>query len=90
MEKCAKKEAASITKFKQMATNKDILNQGIKYLAWALPMLFIGPSIIYNAFANKENGWHYVVLAVGIAICFFAMFFMFKGLNTIMKSLFGK
>ena len=71
-------------------TNRDVLNQGIKYLAWALPLLFIGPTVIYNAFINKDNNWHYLVLAIGIIICFFAMFFMFKGLNTIMKSLFGK
>lgn len=73
-----------------MATNKNVLNQGIKYLAWALPLLFIGPTVIYNAFINKGNVWHYLVLAIGIAVCFFAMYFMFKGLNTIMKSLFGK
>ncbi len=73
-----------------MATNKEVLNQGIKYLAWALPLLFVGPTIIYNAFINKGNVWHYLVLAVGIAVCFFAMYFMFKGLNTIMKSIFGK
>ena len=33
-----------------MATNKEMLSKGIKYLAWALPLLFIGPSLIYNAF----------------------------------------
>lgn len=73
-----------------MNTNRDILNKGIKYLAWALPMFFIGPSVIYNAFQNKQNAWHYLVLAVGIGVCFFAVYFTFKGLNTIMKSLFGK
>lgn len=73
-----------------MHTNRHILNKGIKYLAWALPMFFIGPSVIYNAFQNDHSIWHYLVLAVGISICFFAVFFMFKGLNTIMKSLFGK
>lgn len=73
-----------------MATNKTVLNQGIKYLAWALPLLFVGPTVIYNAFINKGNVWHYLVLAIGIAVCFFAMYFMFKGLNTIMKSIFGK
>jgi polyferredoxin len=75
---------------KTMSTNRQILNKGIKYLAWALPMFFIGPSVIYNAFQNRQNAWHYLVLAVGIAVCFFAVYFMFKGLNTIMKSLFGK
>lgn len=72
-----------------MGTNRDILNKGIKYMAWALPMFFIGPSIIYNAFQNKQTHWHYVVLFIGIAVCFFAIYFVFKGLNTILKSMFG-
>jgi len=70
-----------------MPTNKEILNKGIKQLSWALPMLFIGPSVIYNAFINKQNVWHYLVLAVGIVICFGAVYFMFKGLITIVKSM---
>lgn len=71
-----------------MGTNREVLNKGIKYMAWALPLAFIGPTVIYNAFINKQNGWHYVVLAVGIVLCFFAVYFMFKGLNTIVKSMF--
>jgi hypothetical protein len=72
-----------------MGTDKNILNKGIMYMAWALPLMFIGPSIIYNAFINKQNVWHYLVLAIGILACFGAVFFLFKGLNTIMKSMFG-
>jgi hypothetical protein len=73
-----------------MHTNKEILNKGIKHLAYALPLLFIGPSLIYNAFINKQNIWHWLVLAIGVLLCFVAVYQMFKGLNTIMKSLFGK
>lgn len=73
-----------------MTTNREFLNKGIKYMVWALPMFFIGPSIIYNAFQNKHTNWHYLVLVIGIAMCFFAVYFAFKGLNSIMKSLFGK
>lgn len=73
-----------------MGTDKKILNKGIVYMAWALPLLFIGPSVIYNAFINKHNIWHYLVLAIGIAISTAAVYFMFKGLNTIMKSIFGR
>ncbi|MBF6608887.1 MAG: hypothetical protein ITG00_09140 [Flavobacterium sp.] len=73
-----------------MMTDRQVLNKGIGYMAWALPLLFIGPSVIYNAFINKQNIWHYLVLALGIAICFIAVYLVFKGLNTIMKSLFGK
>lgn len=72
-----------------MGTNREILNRGIKYMAWALPMFFIGPSIIYNAFQNKQTSWHYLVLFLGIVVCFFAIYFVFKGLNTILKSMFG-
>jgi putative Mn2+ efflux pump MntP len=69
--------------------NKEILAKGIKYLAGALPLIFIGPSVIYNAFMNQQNNWHYLVLAVGIVACLGAMFLMFWGLKMIMKSLFN-
>lgn len=59
-------------------------------MAWALPLMFVGPTIIYNAFINKGNLWHYLVLAIGIVACFFAVYLAFKGLNTIMKSMFDK
>ena len=72
-----------------MATNKELLSKGIKYLAWALPLLFIGPSVIYNAFMNKQNVWHYLVLAIGIIACISAMYLMFIGLKTIMKGIFN-
>jgi hypothetical protein len=72
-----------------MATNKELLSKGIKYLAWALPLLFIGPSLIYNAFINKENGWHYLVLAIGIGVSFCAVYLMFLGLKTLMRSIFN-
>lgn len=72
-----------------MATNKEVLNKGIKYMAWALPLLFIGPAVIHNAFINKQNNWHYLVLGVGIVMCMASIYLVFMGLRTIMKSLFG-
>lgn len=72
-----------------MATNRITLSKGIKYLAWTLPLLFIGPSVIYNAFINKQNGWHYLVLAIGIAICVAGVFLMFMGLKTMVRALFN-
>ena len=72
-----------------MATNKEVLNKGIKYLAWALPLLFIGPSVIYNAFINKQNVWHYLVLAIGILACLGGVYLMFLGLKTMVRSLFN-
>jgi hypothetical protein len=72
-----------------MNTNKVLISKGIKYLAIALPLLFIGPSVIYNAFMNKHSLWHYLVLALGIAFCISAMYFMYLGFKTIMKGLFN-
>ena len=72
-----------------MATNKELLSKGIKYLSGALPLLFIGPSVIYNAFINKQNVWHYLVLAIGIAICIGAIYLMVLGLKTMVRSLFN-
>ena len=71
-----------------MSTDKEVLTKGIKYIAWALPLYFIGPSVIYNAFINKHTNWHYLVLGIGIVICFFAIFMTFKGLKTILNSMF--
>ncbi len=69
--------------------NKVLLAKGIKYLSGALPLMFIGPTVIYNAFMNQHTNWHYLVLAVGIGACFFAIFLTFKGLKTILNSMFN-
>ena len=42
-------------KILKMPINKELLDKGIKYLLYALPLMFIGPSVIYNAFINKQN-----------------------------------
>lgn len=73
-----------------MATNKKILLKGIRYLSGALPTLFIGPIIINSSFKNQENPLYPYVLALGIIICLFAMFLIFKGISTILKSMFDE
>ncbi|MFM9824608.1 DUF6095 family protein [Flavobacterium sp.] len=72
-----------------MPTNQKLLAKGIKQLAWALPLLFIGPSVIYNAFMNKNNSWHYLVLGIGVSVCLLAVYFLFYGLKTLMHSIFN-
>jgi putative Mn2+ efflux pump MntP len=73
--------------YKKM-TNKTILGKGIKYLTGALPLIFIGPSVIFNAFMNQQNNWHYLVLAIGILACLGAMLLLFLGCKLIVKSMF--
>lgn len=71
-----------------MPTNKKILGRGIKYLSYALPFMGIGPIAIFNAFQNKEHPFFIPVLGLGIIICASAVFLAFKGINTVVKSLF--
>jgi len=71
-----------------MAINKTLLDKGIKNLLYALPLMFLGPSVMYNAFINKQNVWHWLVLAVGIVLCGLAVYFMFKGIKAITDALF--
>jgi len=71
-----------------MSVNKPLLDKGIKFMLYALPLMFIGPSVMYNAFINKQNIWHWLVLAVGIFLSGLAVYFMFKGIKTITDALF--
>jgi hypothetical protein len=69
--------------------NKELLAKGIKYLSGALPLMFIGPTVIYNAFMNQHTNWHYLVLGIGIIACLASMYLMFVGLKIIMKGIFN-
>lgn len=68
--------------------NKKLLDSGIKNILCALPLMFIGPCVIYNAFQNKDNVWHYLVLAVGITLCTLAVYCLFKGIKNITDAMF--
>jgi hypothetical protein len=71
-----------------MATDKSILAKGVKYLAGALPLLFLGPVVITSAFKNEKHPLYIYVLVLGILLALAAMFLIFKGINTVLKSLF--
>lgn len=71
-----------------MPTDKKILMKGIKYLGWALPLAFMGPVILHSSFKNQKEILFIPVLSVGIIICILSIYFMFRGINTIIKSLF--
>jgi drug/metabolite transporter (DMT)-like permease len=72
-----------------METNKKLLAQAIKYILLSVPLLFLGPSVIYNAFMNKQSSWHYLVLVLGIGICVAAMYYLYAGLKKVIRSLFN-
>jgi len=68
--------------------NKELLFKGLKYSIGSIPLMFLGPILIHNAFMNKHTWIHYIVLGVGIFVCITAVSFMFKGIKIMIKSLF--
>ncbi len=74
----------------QQHTNRKFLVKGIKFLALTLPLMFIGPVVINSAFKNPNHPFYYFVLGLGIFMCLTSMLLFFKGIQTLMKSLFGK
>jgi uncharacterized protein DUF6095 len=71
-----------------MRTNKQLLAKGIRYLGFALPLMFIGPSVIHSSFKNQGHPFYVPILGLGIIFCLGSIFLMFKGIQTLMKSLF--
>lgn len=70
-------------------TNKSILYKGIKQMVLSLACMFLGPTLVYIAFSNQEKPLYIPLLIGGILVCGSAMFFAFKGLKTIMDSMFN-
>jgi len=70
-----------------MPTDRRILKSGIKNLAWALPLMFIGPSVIHMSFKNQGHVLFIPVLGIGIIICITAVVLAFKGLQLMVKSM---
>ena len=71
-------------------TDKSLLIKGIKTLVFALLSLFLGPILLSQALANKENSLYIPTLIIGCLISAFAVFLIFRGLKIIMSSMFKK
>lgn len=71
-------------------TDRTILFKGIKTLVFALLSLFMGPTLLHIALSNKEKPLYIPLLIIGCLISAFAVFLIFKGLKTILDSMFKK
>jgi hypothetical protein len=71
-------------------TNKDTLARGVKFLAGALPLIFIGPSVVFSAFNNQDKPLYWPILILGIVVSLAAIFLIFKGIMTLLKALFDE
>ncbi len=63
---------------------------GLKYLAGALPLSFIGPVVLFSSFKNQDHIWFIPILIFSLLAMAAAIYLMFKGINTVMKSLFDQ
>ena len=69
-------------------TNKNLLLTGMKYLAGSLPLVILGPSLVYSALNNKSHTLHYMILALGILLMLIAVALMFIGIRKAIKAVF--
>ncbi|WP_298556103.1 DUF6095 family protein [uncultured Algibacter sp.] len=71
-------------------TNKEVLAKGLKFLGYALACMFTGPTLVYISQTKLRKPIDLIVLILSIVICILAIFFAFKGINTILDSMFNK
>jgi Family of unknown function (DUF6095) len=69
-------------------TDKSLLIKGLKKMGLSLIFMLLGPSLLHVAFSNNEKPLYIPLLILGIIICSMAIFFAFKGIQTIMNSMF--
>ena len=63
---------------------------GFKRLLITVFLMFVGPTILFQAFKNEEHQWYMIVLAIGLIICATAIFTLFSGIMSIIKHIFEK
>ena len=71
-------------------TDKDLLVKGLKTLAGCAALMFIGPTLAFIAMSNQEKILFIPLLIIAFILCGLAIYLGFKGLKTIMDSMFNK
>ena len=49
--------------------------------------MFLGPTIVFSAFKNEGHEFYYFVLILGSIFCLMALYLLYSGIMTIVKSL---
>ncbi|MCH8534872.1 MAG: DUF6095 family protein [Flavobacteriaceae bacterium] len=73
---------------KQPHTNKEKLFKGIRLLAFSLPLIFIGPAVLFSAFNNQDKFLFIPILILALVILFLAMWLIFLGIKNIVSGFF--
>lgn len=74
----------------QNRTNKELLVKGLQTMGICLLLMFLGPTLLHLALTNQEKPTFILVLIIAIIVCALAIFFLFKGIQTILNSIFKK
>lgn len=70
-------------------TDKEVLVKGIKIMLLTAILMFLGPTLFYIGMSNKEKALFIPIMIVASIVLVLALYFMYKGLQTIMNSMFG-
>jgi uncharacterized membrane protein YecN with MAPEG domain len=70
--------------------SKSIFQRGLKYLAIALPLLFISPILITIGFKALNKSNNYLVLILGIILAIVTVTLVIQAFRIILKALFAK
>lgn len=70
-------------------TDKEVLVKGIKIMLLTAILMFLGPTLFYIGMSNKEKALFIPIMIVVSIVLVLAVYFMYKGLKTIMSSMFG-
>lgn len=73
---------------KTKRTDREILAKGLKFMGGSLACMFIGPTLIYISQTKLKNPIDTIILTIAVLICGSAIFLAFKGINTILDSMF--
>ena len=57
-------------------------------MAGALPLIILGPVVLFSSFKNQDHPWFIPILIIGLLALFGAIFLLFKGIGIIIKALF--
>ena len=50
--------------------------------------MFLGPTVVFSAFKNKGHEFYYFVLILGTIFCLMAVYLLYSGIMTIVRTLF--
>lgn len=70
--------------------NKRNFFRGLRAMAYAIVLAFIGPTVMTSAFKNQEHMLYVPVLGVAILMCLAAIFLGFRGIKLMVKGLFNE